>query len=154
MRQKIAADTGMLIRKPVSEVFGAFVDPQVTTQFWFTKSTGKLEKGKTVQWTWEMYNVTSQVLVKDLVQDRKLEIEWGSPGQPPMRVEWTFEPMGPHATFVGIVTDGFQGDEEAVLKSVIGNVGGFCWVLAGCKAYLEHHLQLRLIEDRFPKNKS
>ncbi|WP_431211735.1 SRPBCC domain-containing protein [Puia sp. P3] len=44
--------TGMLIRRPVAEVFGAFVDPAVTTKFWFTKSTGRLEAGKEVVWTW------------------------------------------------------------------------------------------------------
>ena len=35
--------TGMLIRKPVAEVFEAFVDPDITTKFWFTKSSGRLE---------------------------------------------------------------------------------------------------------------
>jgi uncharacterized protein YndB with AHSA1/START domain len=30
--------TGMLIRKPVAEVFEAFVNPDITTQIWFTKS--------------------------------------------------------------------------------------------------------------------
>ncbi len=28
----------MLIRKPVTEVFEAFIDPTITTNFWFTKS--------------------------------------------------------------------------------------------------------------------
>jgi len=36
----------MLIRKPVAEVFEAFVDPEITRRFWFTKSTGRLETGK------------------------------------------------------------------------------------------------------------
>ena len=35
----------MLIRTPVAEVFEAFVDPNVTTKFWFTKSSGRLELG-------------------------------------------------------------------------------------------------------------
>ncbi len=34
--------TEMLIRKPVAEVFEAFVDPEVTTKFWFAKSSGRL----------------------------------------------------------------------------------------------------------------
>jgi len=42
--------TGMLIRKPVAQVFEAFVNPDLTTRFWFTKSSGKLEPGKQVQW--------------------------------------------------------------------------------------------------------
>jgi hypothetical protein len=33
------AKTGMLIRRPVAEVFAAFIDPGVTTKFWFTKSS-------------------------------------------------------------------------------------------------------------------
>jgi uncharacterized protein YndB with AHSA1/START domain len=38
--------TGMLIRRPVAEVFEAVVDPDVTTKFWFTRSSGRLEPGK------------------------------------------------------------------------------------------------------------
>jgi uncharacterized protein YndB with AHSA1/START domain len=36
----------MLIRKPVKDVFEAFVNPAITTKFGFTKSTGRLEEGK------------------------------------------------------------------------------------------------------------
>ena len=45
--------TGMLVRKPVAEVFEAFeafVDPEVTTKFWFTRSRGRLEGGKEIRW--------------------------------------------------------------------------------------------------------
>ena len=40
------AKAEMLIRKPVAEVFEAFVDPEITRRFSFTKSTGRLETGK------------------------------------------------------------------------------------------------------------
>ena len=40
----------MLIRKPVTQVFEAFVDPEITTKFWFTKSSGKLELEKKARW--------------------------------------------------------------------------------------------------------
>jgi uncharacterized protein YndB with AHSA1/START domain len=38
----------MLFRKPHAEVFEAFVNPEVATKFWFTKSSGRLEAGKKV----------------------------------------------------------------------------------------------------------
>ncbi len=57
-------DTQMQIRKPASQVFNAFIDPDLTKEFWFTKGNGKLEIGKTVTWTWEMYNHSTQVFVK------------------------------------------------------------------------------------------
>jgi uncharacterized protein YndB with AHSA1/START domain len=41
--------TGMLIRNPVAEVFEAFVDSDVTTKFWFTRSSGRLEAGKEIR---------------------------------------------------------------------------------------------------------
>jgi len=38
----------MLIRNPVALVFQAFIDPVVTTKFWFTKASGPLEVDKLV----------------------------------------------------------------------------------------------------------
>jgi len=35
----------MLIRRPVAEGFEAFVDPRITTKFWFTKGSGRVETG-------------------------------------------------------------------------------------------------------------
>jgi uncharacterized protein YndB with AHSA1/START domain len=148
-----SANTGMLIRRPVSEVFEAFVNPEITTKFWFTDSTGPLEKGKEVEWTWKMYDAIGVVLVKELIPDQSIEIEWGPKGAPRSRAAWTFEPLDEHVTFVSIVVDGFPGDEESVLSNLIGSVGGFCWVLAGLKAWLEHGIRLNVVRDRFPKGK-
>ena len=146
-------ETAMLIRRPVAEVFEAFINPDITTKFWFTKSTGKLEKDKEIVWTWEMYGVSSNVVVKDIILNSKIEIEWGGATDDRLRVEWTFETIEENTTFVTIVMDGFTGDLESLLAKVSGTVGGFCWVLAGLKAYLEYHIQLNLVGDRFPKGK-
>jgi uncharacterized protein YndB with AHSA1/START domain len=40
------ANAGMLIRKSADVVYEAFVNPTITTKFWFTKSGGRLEVGK------------------------------------------------------------------------------------------------------------
>ena len=42
------AKAEMLIRKPVAEVFEAFVDLAITPKFWFTKASGRLEPGKQI----------------------------------------------------------------------------------------------------------
>lgn len=54
----------MLIRKPVHEVYQAFVNPDITDNFWFTHSTGQLEEGKVVEWKWEMYNISIPIRTK------------------------------------------------------------------------------------------
>ena len=44
------AKAEMLIRKPVGQVFEAFVDPAITSLFWFTRGSGRLEPGRQVRW--------------------------------------------------------------------------------------------------------
>ena len=66
MNRTIVAKAEMLIRRPVAEVFEAFVNPEITTKFWFTKSSGRLEVGKQVTWEWEMYGASTDVTVKEL----------------------------------------------------------------------------------------
>jgi uncharacterized protein YndB with AHSA1/START domain len=68
------AKAEMLIRKPPSEVFEAFISPAITTKFWFTKSSGRLETGKRVTWEWEMYLFSVQVEVKTLSQISALSL--------------------------------------------------------------------------------
>jgi uncharacterized protein YndB with AHSA1/START domain len=67
----------ILIRKPVSEVFRAFIEPEITTNFWFTKSTGRLEQGKNITWFWEMYNHSANVKVEKIIEDKLIKFDWG-----------------------------------------------------------------------------
>ncbi|MBT2619291.1 SRPBCC family protein [Chryseobacterium sp. ISL-6] len=143
----IYVEAQMLIRKPIQEVFEAFVNPEITTQFWFTKSTGKLEKGKTVTWEWEMYGVKNNVTVLEIIHNHLIKTEWGDPAS---RVDYEFKEME-KGTFVVIKSYGFTQTGEDLLKTVNDNTGGFTTVLDGCKAYLEHGINLRLIEDKFPQ---
>ena len=137
----------MLIRKPVAEVFEAFVDPAITTQFWFTKSSGRLEAGKEVQWDWEMYGVSAQVTVKAVEQYTRILIEWDDP---PCPVEWQFTPRTDDTTLVSISNWGFSGSEDEVVAKAIDSMGGFTLVLAGLKALLEHSVVLNLVADHYP----
>jgi uncharacterized protein YndB with AHSA1/START domain len=90
----IAANTQMLIRRPVREVFNAFVDPDITTKIWFTRSSGRVEAGKRLQWDWEMYGAGAQVDVRTVEQDKRIVIEWPyGPRATPTTVEWTFRAL-------------------------------------------------------------
>ena len=83
-------NTGMLIRKPAADVFEAFVNPEITTQFWFTKGSGRLEAGRQVQWEWEMYGISIQVTANTIEPNKRIVIEW--PGYSGLStVEWLFD---------------------------------------------------------------
>ena len=142
--------TGMLIRKPAAVVFRAFVDPTITTQFWFTKSSGRLEVGRTVQWEWEMYNISVPVTATTIEPHRRLVVDWPGYGGR-TTVEWLFEEQPDGTTFVRITESGFTGDGDALVTQVTNSTQGFSLVLAGVKALLEHNIKLNLVADRFPK---
>ena len=147
--QAPVATAQMLIRKPVAQVFQAMVDPAVTSRFWFSKGSGKLQAGKQVRWDWEMYGVSAQVDVKALEENRRILIEWGGPGNP-TSVEWTFEPVGADRTFVTVKNWGFRGDADKIVAEAIGSTGGFSFLLAGLKAFLEYGIELNLVVDHNP----
>jgi len=144
------ANAEMLIRKPVAEVFEAFIDPAITAKFWFTKGSDRLEPGKQVRWEWEMYNASAQVEVKAVEQNKRILIEWSSYSGL-TTVEWIFTPLTADTTFVSITETGFSGDDDEVVKQALASTGGFTWVLAGLKALLEHNIRLNLVADRFPE---
>ncbi|HET6671707.1 MAG TPA: SRPBCC family protein [Pyrinomonadaceae bacterium] len=144
------ATAAMLIRKPVAEVFEAFVDPEITTRFWFTKSTGRLAAGKQITWTWEMYNHSVQVNVKAIELNKRILIDWGN-YESMTEVEWVFAPHENDTTYVTIRNSGFQGDGDKVVDDALDSKGGFTWVLAGLKALLEHDIELNAIADAFPE---
>ncbi len=149
LTQAPIAKAEMLIRKPVAEVFAAFVDPETTSRFWFTKSTGRLETGKHIVWTWEMYGMSIEVDVKAVEPNKRILLEWGNYGSM-TTVEWVFTPFENDTTYVTITNSGFQGDGDKVVKDALDSKGGFTWVLAGLKALLEHDLELNAIADAFP----
>jgi uncharacterized protein YndB with AHSA1/START domain len=134
----------MLIRRPVAEVFRAFVDPAVTTRFWFSRASGRLEPGTTVTWFWDHHGVSADVRVTALEPDRRIAIAWPTP------VEWTFAPQGDDATFVCIVASGFTGSDDEQVAQALDSTEGFNLVIAAGKAWLEHGLDLRLIADKHP----
>ncbi len=135
----------MLIRRPVAEVFDAFVDPAQTTQFWFTKSSGKLAPGARVRWEWEMYGVGDDIVVTAFEPDKRVVFAWNEPAA--NVVEWRFEP---HAlgTLVTITNSELKADD--VVAEALDLTQGWNLVLAAAKAWLEYGVRLDLTVDRAP----
>jgi uncharacterized protein YndB with AHSA1/START domain len=145
----VTAKAEMLIRKPVAEVFEAFVDPEITSKFWFTKGSARLEPGREVTWEWEMHGASAQATVIAVEPNKRILIEWSGYGTP-SPVEWVFTPVGDGATFVSITNTGFTGTPEEIAAQAVSSTEGFTIVLAGLKALFEHSIDLSLVTDRFP----
>lgn len=141
-------ETQMLIRKPVDSVFQAFINPEITSNFWFTNSTGPLEEGTRVTWEWEMYNVTVDVDVEEIHPNKLIAFEWGEPAT---KVSIEFTNVNEGMTYVVIKNYGFNLNDHELMGAIKDGTGGFTTVLDGLKAYMEHGINLNLIGDKYPK---
>lgn len=136
----------MLIRKPIEEVFNAMIDPKVTTQFWFTHSSGKLEKDKKITWKWEMYGVEAQVEVMEIIQNQKIHFNWGN------EVTFEYQKISDNQTYVIVKEFGYELENEELIQKIKDSTGGFTTVLDGMKCWLEHRINLNLVKDKFITN--
>lgn len=138
------ARTSMRIRRPVADVFEAFVNPDVTSKFWFTRGSERLTEGALVIWHWDMYGFAAEVRVTALELNRRIVVEWPTP------VEWLFAARPDGTTFVTITASGFAGTDDQQVTAAIDSMGGFSFTLAACKAWLEHGIELNIVADHSP----
>jgi len=144
----IIVEAQMLIRKPASEVFNAFIDPSITQNFWFTKGSDILEVGKKVTWEWEMYGVSWTVSAKEIVMDKKIVLD-ESPA--PTTIEFHFKQLSEITTYVTIKQYGFDETGDELIEKIKDLTGGWTTVLDGAKIYLEHNINPNFTADKFPK---
>ena len=136
----------MLIRREASVVFNAFVDPKITKQFWFSKSSGPVVEGGQLTWEWEKYGAKTRVDVKEIIPSKSIKIAWGVPQR---NVTFKFEALTDNETYVVIEETDHPEKGDELIATLLDSTGGFTTVLDGLKCYLEHGISLNLIEDKF-----
>ncbi|MBL0937714.1 MAG: SRPBCC family protein [Gemmatimonadaceae bacterium] len=149
--QQAEAKTAMLIRRPVTDIFSAIVEPEQITRFWFSHASAPLTPSAIVEWTWAPYNASATVKVLEFEVNRRILTEWPN-ASGPTRVEYLFHAQPDGTTFVEITESGFHSSGMDLVREVADSTQGFTLVLAGLKAWCEHALQLNLVWDRFPSN--
>lgn len=134
----------MLVHKPVTEVFRAFVDPVWLTQFWLARSSGPLELGQSVEWEFMVPGAKVTTYVKAIEKDTRIAVDWSDGTS----VEWRFEPRDDGATRVSIDHGGFQGTSEKIAATAIEATQGFSIVLCDLKVLLETGSSPHLVRDK------
>lgn len=123
------------------------IDPELTRHFWFTKGSSRLDENKIVTWEWEMYKVSTPVVVKEILKHKKISFEWEDP---PTTVDIEFKNVDDSSTFVTVTHYDFTQTGQELLKVIKDSTAGFTTVLDGLKAFLEYRIDLNLIGDKFP----
>ena len=129
------------ILKPHDEVFEAIVDPHKMKNYFISKSSGRLEEGKQVMWTFPEFDLEFPVRTGKIESNNYISFYWEVDGVE-LLVEITLKPVIDNTTLVTI-TEKSRLNDEAGIKWLKGNTEGWANFLACLKAYLEYGINLR-----------
>lgn len=139
---KIKAKVQMGILRSASEIFEAIVNPELMTRYFISGSTGKMESGKTLMWTWTDYEGEHEIKVGKIEKDKVVSFEWSGSGVNCV-VVITLEPKESDKTLVMITESEWPADYKGA-NQCMGQVEGWTHFLMCMKAYLEHGIDLRI----------
>lgn len=127
------------IQKPTQEVFDAIVDPAKMSNYFISKSTGKLESGAELIWEFPEFDFKVPVQVDKVKKDEYVSFYWDTNN---LLVEIALTAHHDGSTIVR-VTEKSMPNDEAGIKWLRGNTEGWANFLACMKAYLEYGINLR-----------
>jgi uncharacterized protein YndB with AHSA1/START domain len=134
----------MKIHKPVDEVFEAVVNPKKLSGYFTKASSGPLEEGATVTWSFPEHAGEYPVKVRQVIKNERIVLEWAAAdGGYDTKVVMAFKPLEPSVTMVQISESGWRDTPKGV-ESSYRNCGGWMHMSCCLKAYLEHGINLRV----------
>jgi uncharacterized protein YndB with AHSA1/START domain len=139
--QTLEISTSIQILKPSAEVFEAIVDPEKMSNYFISKSTGRLEEGKEIFWRFPEFDMEFPVRGGKIDMNSYISFYWDSDGLE-LFVEIRLESVAGGSTVV-TVTEKSRNNDEAGIKWLKGNTAGWANFLACLKAYLEYGINLR-----------
>lgn len=140
MRDKLEIEVALQIRKPVSEVFEAIVNPDKMSNYFISKSSGRMQEGKEIKWRFPEFEEEFPIKVNKVEQDKYISYYWDI-DEEELHVEITLT-QKKDATLVSI-TEKSRDNDEAGIKWLKSNTAGWANFLACLKAYLEFGVNLR-----------
>lgn len=140
--QPLEIKVALQIQKPVHDVFEAIVDPAQMTNYFIAKSTGRMEEGAVLTWSFPEFPLEFPVRIGTVRKNEYISYYWeGSDGKE-LLVEMTLIPYRGDSTVVTI-TEGSMEPNEAGLAWLKGNTEGWANFLACLKAWVEYGINLR-----------
>jgi uncharacterized protein YndB with AHSA1/START domain len=140
--ERINTKVQMGILKPAHEVFEAIVDPDKMNKYFITTSTGRMESGKTLIWTWDDFDAAHEVKAKEVEKDKLVSFTWEGSGVECL-VVIKLDQKGENQTLVKITESDWPADFKGANRCM-GQVEGWTHFLCCLKAYLEHNVNLRV----------
>lgn len=140
--ENLEIETRIQILKPVHEVYEAIVDPAKMTNYFISKSSGRMEAGTTLAWEFPEFEGSFPVKVEKTEKGKYICYNWDGSDGKELRVEIILEEIDKGYTIV-TVTEKSMAIDEAGINWLKNNTAGWANFLACLKAYLEYGINLR-----------
>ncbi|WP_164118463.1 SRPBCC domain-containing protein [Sphingorhabdus sp. Alg239-R122] len=137
------------IAGPVEEVFEAVADPDKLSAYFTTAGAkGRIKAGATVIWGFHDCPGPFPVLIREVVENEKIVLEWETSDEgvdEPYMTEttMTFEPLDNNCRTLVTVTEKGWRKTQTGLDSSYSNCMGWSQMLCAMKAWVEHGINLR-----------
>lgn len=130
--------TKFKIHKPASQVFNAIVDPMKIGNFWFSSSSERWEQGKLVTLRYDEYEAEGMINVLEIEENKKIMFSWGSESEEETVVIITIKEFDHLSTIIEVNESGFNIEDPEIVNKMLGQKGGWVYMLTCLKAYLEN----------------
>lgn len=151
MKDILEAKAAIQVLKPVDEVFEAIVNPGQMTNYFISKSNGRMEQGATLQWGFPEFEGEFPVRIGKVIKDELIEFYWDHEGNEHL-VKIELSSYKDNYTVVRITETGEENTAKGV-EWAIGNTEGWTNFLSCLKAWMEYgvHLRKGAFDFRFQK---
>ena len=139
---RIRAKVQMGILRSAGEICDSIIDPEKMSKYFISGSTGRMESGKSLTWTWTDYEGEHEIKVGKIEKDKVVSFEWNGSGVNCV-VVITLEAKGENRTLVKVTESEWPTDYKGA-NQCMGQVEGWTHFLCCLKAYLEYGIDLRV----------
>jgi uncharacterized protein YndB with AHSA1/START domain len=150
-KDRLEIKVALQIQKKAPEVFEAIVNPDQMSHYFISKSSGRMEEGKTLTWYFPEFEEGFPIVVGQIVPNKSIIYYWEHTGEK-LKVKITLTPMEDESTLVTIIEKSKENDPEGI-EWLKGNTEGWANFLACLKAHLEYGINLRKGAFDFLRNK-
>lgn len=138
------AKIDLLIRRPASEAYRAFVEPELLTKFWLAKASERLTPNGRVRWEFLVAGAAASLEVRTMIENQQIATAWDDGST----IDFNFSALEPELTLVSVTQAGFSGSPEEAVTRALDATQGFTLVLCELKALLEQNVSLNAVRDK------
>ncbi len=139
--ERIKFTVSIRIKKPIEDVFNAFVDNSIITKYFTTGASAPIaKKGDKIQWNWGEHK--TDIVITEFIKNKTVEFDW-----PGYKVDYDthvkFEFKEDKGSVIVYVTEENWKKDDAGIDSALANNGGWTDMLKSMKAWVVYGIDLR-----------